>query len=71
MQYSIIHIYIYIYMYIHSHWSDPCCSRAAGEKSRPDLRQREGSEGGMMRLETLIELKFINSSLSSLSSYRN
>ena len=29
------------------------------------------SEGGMIRLETLIELKFINSSFSSLSSYWN
>ena len=27
------------------------------------------SEGGMMRLETLIELKFLNSRFSSLSSY--
>ena len=27
------------------------------------------SEGGMIRLETLIELKFLNSSFSSLSSY--
>ena len=27
------------------------------------------SEGGMLRLETLIELKFLNSSCASLSSY--
>ena len=29
------------------------------------------SEGGMTRLETLIDLKFLNSSFSSLSSYWN
>ena len=32
------------------------------------LVDRRYSEGGMMRLETLIELKFVNSSCSSLSS---
>ena len=31
----------------------------------------EISEGGMIRLETLVELKFLNSSFSSLSSYWN
>ena len=34
---------------------------------RPGLR--DTSEGGMMRLETLIELNFFNSSFLSLSSY--
>ena len=29
------------------------------------------SEGGTIRLETLVELKFVNSSFSSLSSYCN
>ena len=29
------------------------------------------SEGGMIRLETLIKLKFLNSSCSSFSSYCN
>ena len=29
----------------------------------------EDSEGGMIRLETLAELKFLNSSFSSLSSF--
>ena len=32
-------------------------------------RSTLGSEGGMKRLETLIELRFLNSSCSSLSSY--
>ena len=31
--------------------------------------EKDPSEGGMVRLETLIELKFISSSFSSLSSY--
>ena len=39
---------------------------------RPGRRgRRQGSEGGMLRLETLLELKSLNSSFSSLSSYWN
>ena len=47
----ILHIYIYIYIYIYV----------------PDLGEAKGgvTEGGMIRMETLIELKFINSSFSS------
>ena len=35
------------------------------------LASRLDSEWGMIRSETLIELKFVNSSFSSLSSYCN
>ena len=56
-----MHTYIYIYIY--------------RERER-DIRyvaawEGDNSEGGMMRLETLIELKCLNSSFSNLSSYRN
>ena len=34
-----------------------------------DGDRAQSSEGGVIRLETLIELKFHNSSFSSLSSY--
>ena len=34
-------------------------------------RPRQMSEGGMIRLETFFELKFMHSSFSSLSSYCN
>ena len=45
------------------------------EASRMPMRIREAvdirhpSEGGMIQLEALVELKFLNSSFSSLSSY--
>ena len=56
-----IYIYIYIYylfIYTNSHWS-------ASAPFRP------AAEGGMMRLETLVELNFLDSSVSSLPSCRN
>ena len=40
-------------------------SRSGNRRSRLEASPRDGSEGGMMRLETLIELKFLNSSFSS------
>ena len=39
------------------------------DHARARSRSRHLSEGGMIRLETLIEPKFINSSFSSLSSW--
>ena len=62
--YTCMHIYIYIYIHTHIHMSGAvwqglglgffsCCL----------------SEGGMIRSETLIELKFLNSSISSLASH--
>ena len=51
-----IHIYIYIYtiyIYIYMYVYTPDTD----------------SEGGMIRSEALIELKFVNSSFASLSSY--
>ena len=60
------------------------CSGRSGRKSgartrlagtvfgAPEGHQlHQPSEGGMIRLETLIELKFLYSSFSSLSSYWN
>ena len=56
--YVMLYIYIYIYIYMSRHGL-----RSAGA---PLVAV---SEGEMIRLETLVELKFINSSSSSLSSY--
>ena len=71
-----MHVYIYIYIY------QTRCGflTASGKEAMLSLRQAvrtylEGgnckhySEGGMIRLETLTELKILNSSCSSLSSY--
>ena len=56
-----VHTYIYIYIYICTH------------KSRPGSRSRCTTLAlnvmGLMRLETLIELKFVHLSVSTLSSY--
>ena len=38
-------------------------------RRRPAGQDRPGSERGMIRLETFIELKLLNSTFSSLSSY--
>ena len=53
-------IYIYIYR-------DMCALPL--DRATPRRPARESSEGGMLRLETLIELKLFNSNCSSLSSY--
>ena len=42
-----------------------------GERGLREGAREIESEGEMIRLETLIELKFLNSSFSSLSSYWN
>ena len=44
-------------------------SESEEEEPKPD--EARSSEGGMRRLESLIELKILNSSFLSLSSYRN
>ena len=71
--YVYIYIYIYIYMncsintyiYIYIHrtaitYGPRAQARAAGIRGRLLC-----SEGGMIRLENIIELKFVNSSFSS------
>ena len=49
------------------------CPRPSRARARviSQQRARQSSEVGRMRLETLIELKFLNSSFSSSFSYRN
>ena len=49
----------------------PTLVRLAARNNSEILWVKVSSEGGMIRLETLIELKFVNSSFSSLSSCRN
>ena len=65
-----VYIYIYIYTYMHTYLaqatSDIEWALTSGSFEWTIMNQ--DSEGGMMRLETLIELKCLNSSLSSLSS---
>ena len=56
-------IYIYIYKYIHTH-----AHMYVHTDSWGGVRSHS-SEGGRIWLETLTELKFINSSFSSFSSY--
>ena len=65
-RYTCMQTHTYIcYMYTVDAYTH--CSRTAGFTARSSTRPRD-SEGGMMWLETLIELKFLNSSFSSLSS---
>ena len=68
---SHMRIYIYIYIHIHIHYKHiyiyiyACSPRLGGEGDERD------SEGGRIRLDTLTELKFLDSSCSSLSSCWN
>ena len=63
--YTCVYIYIYIYIYLY------ICCRASGRHMLQASLPSNASEGRMLRSETLIELNFINSSCSSLSSCRN
>ena len=71
--YTYIYIYIYIYMYIYTRTHPVAHSRApAADRAglgQASLRIQDVSEGGIIRLETLIELTLINSSCLSCSSY--
>ena len=74
-----LYLSIYIYIYIvrdgqqlrdnccHSDWEPTHTKMRAAKLSSTDPGAHH-SEGVMIRLETLIELEFINSSCSSLSS---
>ena len=71
--YIYIYIYIYAHTYVYIHRKSPC---QAGHMLRVPFtgdqqtdNAAKHSEGGMIRLETLIELILFNSSFSSLSSY--
>ena len=68
-----IYIYIYICISIHTHkrraaWPCTAPRRASGRSLQRGPQLRKGEQS---RLETLIELKFLDSSFSSLSSDRN
>ena len=67
-----IYIYIYIYTYLHHiyQWVLQFSWARNQELSASEGHEVEigHSEGGMIRLEALLELKCLNSSLSSLSS---
>ena len=75
--YICVYMYVYIYIYIVSATIITLCyirSCVDSACHAPEARKHIRNiipDGGMMRLETLIELKFRNSSFSSLSSYRN
>ena len=69
---------MYVYMYMHmaldcgggtSSETFVRCATRAGRKHRGLAYKLRVSEGVMTRLESLIELKYLNSSFSSLSSY--
>ena len=60
-------MYMYIYIYIYILTTVSIVSYLAPPPAGP--LERSSSEGGMIRLENLIELEFINSSFSSFSSY--
>ena len=66
-------VYTYIYIYTYKLRLNVLHLRACGLRARNrELREAmRGSEGGRLRLKTLIELEFLNSSFSNLSSYRN
>ena len=78
--YMYVCIYIYIYIYIHTYKRNqgPLEARAQdgqGPHDRPRscgvsaaARERH-SEGGTIRLGTLLELEFLNASFSSCLSY--
>ena len=58
-----IYIYMYVYIYIHIAWLRSLSSHfGIAASQRYACRY---SEAGMIRLETLIELKFLNSSFSN------
>ena len=66
--YVYICVYIYIYIYIYTHIICVTLAldeRPSGRARAPNPKGTEVRKGGMTRLETLIELKFINSSFSS------
>ena len=69
-QYTYIYIYTYIHNLLRSEVSMILGFGALNVKrwaTREPRRRLRSSEGGMMRLEILIELRVINSSFSSLS----
>ena len=66
--YICVYIYIYIYICIYLSLYLSLSLYIYIYITRGQSETRKWSEGGMMRLETLIELKCLNSSCSSLSS---